>query len=379
MKAIVTGGGTGGHIYPAIAIADEIMREYPDGEVLYVGTATGMEADFVPTAGYDIEFIHASGFDRKRVLKNIKTVNDMLTGEVEARAILKKFKPDFVLGTGGYVSVPMLRVAQFEKVPTFIHEQNAFSGMANKLLNRGTNVTFVAFEAAKERFPDAKRIEVVGNPVRAEFETADRAECRKKMRLSDDEFGLLCFGGSLGALMLNRTFSLAIPYLLGEEGGEKTKIFYATGKMYYEEYKAELYQKGIPFCSLEEYLAGSEARVILMPYIQKMYEMLPAMDLVISRAGALTVAEITVSGRASIMIPSPNVTENHQFYNAKAIADRGGCTLLEEKNMDVESLVSAIDNLRMDPDKRRAMEDAAREAGIPDAAKRIVKTIVETI
>ena len=379
MKAIVTGGGTGGHIYPAIAIADELKRVCPEAEILYVGTEHGMEADFVPRAGYPIRFIHSAGFDRKNLAKNIKTVATMLKGETEAKAILKEFHPDFVIGTGGYVSLPMLRVAQFEKVPTFIHEQNAFAGVANKLVSKGTKTVFVAFEAAKKRFPDAPAVEVVGNPVRAEFVAADRDACRKALRLGDDDFAILCFGGSLGALMVNKNFSEAIPTLLESDKKQKTRIFYATGKMYYEEYKAKLDEAAIPYCSPEEYADGASEPVVLMPYVHKMYELLPAADLVISRAGALTVAEITVSGRASILIPSPNVTENHQFHNAKAVADKGGALLLEEKELTSERLVSLITDLRNHPEARKAMEDAAKAVSIPDSASRIVRTITDRL
>ncbi len=379
MKAIVTGGGTGGHIYPAIAVADELKRQYPDAEILYVGTEHGMEADFAPRAGYPIRFIHATGFDRKHLVKNVGTVLTMLRGETEARAILHDFRPDFVVGTGGYVSLPMLRVAQFEKIPTFIHEQNAFAGVANKLVSKGTKAVFVAFEAAKDRFPDASRVEVVGNPVRAEFVAADRAACRKALGLADDEFALLCFGGSLGAMMVNRTFSSAIPQLLGTKEKQKSRIFYATGKMYYKEYKAKLDEAGVPYCSPEEALAGADAPVVLMPYVDKMYELLPAADLVVARAGALTVAEITVSGRAAILIPSPNVTENHQYYNAKAVADKGGAVLIEEKELTPELLTERIEGLRSDPDARRRMEEAAKAASIPDSAARIVRLIADAL
>ena len=379
MKAIVTGGGTGGHIYPAIAIADELKRRYPDAEILYVGTEHGMEADFVPRAGYPIRFIHSAGFDRKHLAKNVGTVAKIVKGETEARAILKEFRPDFVIGTGGYVSLPMLRVAQFERIPTFIHEQNAFAGVANKLVSRQTKTVFVAFEAAKKRFPDAPAVEVVGNPVRAEFVTADRSACRKALGLADDTFALLCFGGSLGALMVNKNFSEAIPAILGTDQKQKTRIYYATGKMYYDEYRAKLEEGGIPFCSPEEAAAGSDAPVVLMPYVHKMYELLPAADLVISRAGALTVAEITVTGRASILIPSPNVTENHQYHNAKAVADQGGALLLEEKDLTPERLCSLTEDMRSHPDARKAMEEAARAASIPDSAERIVRTIAERL
>ena len=376
MKAIVTGGGTGDHIYPAIAIADELKRRIPDAEILYVGTEHGMEADFVPRAGYPIRFIHSAGFDRKNLLKNVDTAAKMLRGETEAKAILRDFRPDFVIGTGGYVSLPMLRVAQFEHVPTFIHEQNAFAGVANKLVSKGTKTVFVAFEAAKDRFPDAKAVEIVGNPVRAEFVDADREACRKALGLADDVCALLCFGGSLGAMMINKTFSDAIPALLEADKKQKTRIFYATGKMYYDEYRAKLDETGIPYCSLEESLAGDPRPVVLMPYVHRMYEMLPAADLVVSRAGALTVAEITVSGRASIMIPSPNVTENHQYFNAKAVADKGGALLIEEKELTAERLIETIEAVRNRPEERKAMEDAAKAVSIPDSAERIVRSIL---
>ena len=363
MKVILTGGGTGGHIYPAIAIADQIKAQHPDAEILFVGTQKGMEKDLVPQAGYPIRFITASGLDRKNLLKNVKTVRDVLKGMAEAKAILQDFKPDAVIGTGGYVCGPIVKQAQAMKIRTFLHEQNAFPGVTNKLLAKGAEKVFISFQEAANHFKGVQHMVAVGNPIRKDFFTGSKEEYREKLGIPQDAFVVLCFGGSRGAYAINTAMTAAVDSLKDVPG---LKLCFVTGRYYYDSIAEELQRKDV---------AGAGGNVQLFPYVNNMHEYLLASDLVISRSGALTVSEITACGKASVLIPSPNVTGNHQFFNAKVVSDRGGAVLLEEKDLTPESLVQAILSVKDSSEKKASMEAAARTVGTADAAKRIVDSL----
>ncbi len=354
----MSGGGTGGHIYPAIAIADEIRRRHPDAEILFVGTERGMERDIVPKNGYPIRYITVSGFDRRHLTKNFKTLKDLRQGMKEARRIIREFKPDYVIGTGGYVCGPVVRSAYRLGVPAFIHEQNAFPGLTNKLLSRHVKQVFLAFEDAAEYFKTSAPPLAVGNPVRSAFQEASREESRKKLGLSDDDFVILGFGGSLGAQCINEQMQQIAERFAGREN---THVFFATGKRYYP--------------GIMEQPHTATDNITYLEYINDMPLYLSACDIAITRSGALTVSEITACGRASVMIPSPNVTANHQFFNAKYAADRGACILLEEKDLAETPAVDAVEELYRDPRKVRRMEEAAAAAGRTDAAEVICRTI----
>ncbi|MBE6036884.1 MAG: undecaprenyldiphospho-muramoylpentapeptide beta-N-acetylglucosaminyltransferase [Clostridiales bacterium] len=363
MKVILTGGGTGGHIYPAIAIADQIKAQYPDAEILFVGTSKGMEKDLVPQAGYPIRFITASGLDRRNLLKNFKTARDVLKGLAEAKAILQEFKPDAVIGTGGYVCGPIVKAAQSMKIRTFLHEQNAFPGVTNKLLAKGAEKVFISFAEAANHFKGVTSMVVTGNPIRKDFFSGTKEEYRAKLGIPQDAFVVLCFGGSRGAYAINTTMTAAVDSLKDVSG---LKLYFVTGRYYYDSITEELARKDV---------AAEGGNVVLFPYVNNMHEYLLAADLVISRSGALTVSEITACGKASVLIPSPNVTGNHQFFNAKVVADRGGAVLLEEKDLTPERLVASILAVKSDAEKKASMEAAARAVGTADAAKAIVASM----
>ncbi len=358
MKVIMSGGGTGGHIYPAIAIADEIRRRHPEAEILFVGTERGMERDIVPKNGYPIRYITVSGFDRRHLTKNIKTLRDLRKGMKEARNIIREFQPDYVIGTGGYVCGPVVRSAYRQGIPAFIHEQNAFPGLTNKLLSRHVKQVFLAFEDAGDYFKTSVPPMAVGNPVRSAFREISREESRKKLGIRADDFVILGFGGSLGAQCINEQMQKIAE---GFAGRENTRVFFATGKRYYPEIMKN------PHVEADN--------ITYMEYINDMPLYLAACDLAITRSGALTVSEITACGRASVMIPSPNVTANHQFFNAKYAADRGACILLEEKDLADSPAVDAVEELYRNPEKVRAMEEAASSAGRTDAAEVICRSI----
>jgi len=355
MKVIMTGGGTGGHIYPAIAIADKLKELDKDTEVLFVGTERGLEKTIVPKNGYDIKFITVSGFNRKNLLKNFKTIKDLLKGSLQAKKIIKEFKPDVVIGTGGYVCGPVVREGHKYGAKTYIHEQNAYPGVTNKMLEQHVNKIFISFEEAGKYFKNADKLIMSGNPVRKNFYNADAKAAREKLSIGEDDFVLLSFGGSQGAGKIN---AIMLEMLERFKDEENVQMIFATGKYYYEEMKKTLAERGLD--------ARKNIRVI--EYIDEMDTYLAAADAVISRSGALTVSEITVCGRASIMIPSPNVTGNHQYFNAKSVADKGGAMLIEEKDAEAELVYKNILKLKEDKIFREEMEKCSKAAAPQDAA-----------
>lgn len=343
MKIIMTGGGTGGHIYPAIAIAEKIKEENPHAEILFIGTERGLEKDLVPQNGYPIKFITVSGFNRKNLIKNFKVVKDLLKGSRQARTILKEFAPDAVIGTGGYVCGPVVRAAHKLGIRTFIHEQNAFPGVTNKMLEKYAEKVFIGFEAAGKYFKNKDKLILTGNPVRKDFFNSNKSIARKSINASDGDFIVLCFGGSRGAGKINDAMLEVVESL---NGVQKVSLYFVTGASYYQSIVERLANRGFK----------NSGNIYIEKYIYNMQDYLTAADLVISRSGALTVSEITVCGKASILIPSPNVTGNHQYHNAKAVADKGGAVIMEEKDLSAEALLSIISDFKANPQKLKRME-----------------------
>lgn len=354
MKVIMTGGGTGGHIYPAIAIADKIKRKHPEAEILFVGTLRGMEKDLVPRNGYEIRFITVSGFHRKQLWKNIETARDLMKGSKETKKILDDFQPDLVIGTGGYVCGPVVRAAHKRGIPTYIHEQNAFPGMTNKMLEKYVDRVFISFEEAGEYFKCKEKLVVTGNPIRKSFLGGSFTNYRQKLDIDEKDFVVLCFGGSLGAGKINSTM-VKVAEVLADQA--YTKLCFITGRVHYDSIKEQLRDKGLEACEA----------IRLMPYVDNMHEYLCSADLIISRSGALTVSEITACGKASVLIPSPNVTGNHQYFNAKVVSDKGGAVLLEEKDLTSEKLTSIIMRLRSNREALNSMSRASESVGRFDA------------
>jgi len=362
MKVIMTGGGTGGHIYPAVAIADKIRRRHPEAEILFVGTQKGMEKDLVPRSGYPIRFITVSGFHRTKIWKNAQTVRDLMKGLKEAKAILEEFRPDLVIGTGGYVCGPVVRTAAKMGIPCYIHEQNAFPGMTNKMLEKHVQKVFLSFEEAGKYFKQPQKHVVTGNPIRRSFLVVNADDCRKKLGIGENEFVVLCFGGSLGAGKINEVMVDAIHTFNGVKG---LRLYFGTGKRYYDDIRRSIEDSGIALAD----------NIQVMPYIENMNDYLNACDVVISRAGALTVSEITACGKASILIPSPNVTGNHQYFNAKVVADRGGAILMEEKELTADRLVDAVLKVRNNPRYLNQMSEASASVGRIDSADVIYENL----
>ena len=365
MRVIVTGGGTGGHIYPAIAIADKIKEMEPDSEILYVGNEVGLEKDIVPKSGYPFEMVTAMWLDRSNLLKIFKTGWGVLKGTAEARRIMKRFKPDVVIGTGGYVCVPVLLAGQQFGARTYLHEQNAYPGMANKFLEKSVKHVFLGFEDAAKYFRHPEKLIYAGNPVRKSFFQLKKAEAREKLGLPQDAFIVLSFGGSLGAEKIN---DVAFELMETVNGQKDILLIFGTGKWYYEATLKKADEKGIEV----------KENILIKDYLDPMDQYLAACDLVISRSGALSVAETTVCGKASVLIPSPNVTGNHQFYNAKAVADRGGALLMEEKDLTSEMVVKEVLKLKNHPQILDEMSHASRSCAPDQALDIIYQTIRKT-
>ena len=348
MRVVVTGGGTGGHIYPAIAIADKIREREPDSEVLYIGNYGCIEEDIVPKAGYELKLVAASSIDRRSIRKLIRSGREILQGISQSKKIMKEFKPDVVIGTGGFVCVPVVIAGHSFGAKCYLHEQNAFAGSANKMLESRVQRIFLGFRDAARYFKDQNKLMYVGNPVRKAFYDADRTLARKRLGIPQDDFVIFLFGGSQGSEILNE---IGIEILNTVNSHEGMSFIFGTGKRHCSYVKDTAESKGIHIGN----------NVMIKDYIDNMPDYLAASDLIISRSGALSVAETTVCGKASIMVPFAEAAGNHQYYNAKAVADNGGCYLIEEKDLDKEDVIRKVLKLYNDRELLAGMSKAAYE------------------
>ena len=364
MRVLIASSATGGHIYPALAVAEEIKRRDPAAEILFVGAKWEIGKDIVEAAGYRQVFIEASGFDRKHLLNNIAVVASLAKTSGEIKKIMKGFSPDVCVGTGGHVSGPVIRVAAKSGVRTMLMEQNVIPGMANKLAEKYADRIFVGFEETAGYFKEPRKVVVSGNPVRAAFaeSAARRVELREKYGVPEGALCVLVFGGSQGADAINDAGASLIESLTGKEG---VYIILITGRQLYDPIRERL----------SAGLAADGGWYKVFDYSDVIYELFAAADLVVSRAGALTVTEIAQSGKASILVPSPNVTNNHQYYNGKALADAGASILLAEEEIKDGGLASAVFGLKADPGKVSEMGRRAAALTKPNAARVIVDEI----
>jgi UDP-N-acetylglucosamine--N-acetylmuramyl-(pentapeptide) pyrophosphoryl-undecaprenol N-acetylglucosamine transferase len=362
MKIVISGGGTGGHIYPALALIREIQKETKDAEFLYIGTTNGLESKLVPRENIPFKSIHITGFKRKLSFENVKTVYRFLKGVSDSKKILKDFKADVVIGTGGYVCGPVVYAAAKLKIPTIIHEQNSVPGLTNKFLSRYVNKIAICFEEAKDYFPPNKVV-FTGNPRATEVMGQDGIRGRLSVGLNTTMPSVLIFGGSRGARPINE----AVVKSLSDFGKKPYQVLYITGDVHYEAVKKEVE------------LVGSPENVIIKPFIHNMPEVLAGIDLVVSRAGATTLAELTSLGIPSILVPSPYVTNNHQEKNARSLSDHGAAELLLEKDLNSNSLIKQIDSILLDKDKLISMKTKAKKMGVPDSAKRLFNVIKQLI
>jgi UDP-N-acetylglucosamine--N-acetylmuramyl-(pentapeptide) pyrophosphoryl-undecaprenol N-acetylglucosamine transferase len=357
-KFILSGGGTGGHIYPAIAIANELKLRFPDAEFLFVGAKDKMEMQKVPQAGYQIKGLWIAGLQRKVSLQNLMFIFKLVDSLLKSKKILKRFKPDVVIGTGGFASGPLLKMASMMGIPTVIQEQNSFPGITNKLLSKKADVICVAYENLERFFPKEKMV-LTGNPVRQDLIDIEskREEAVQHFNLDLNIKTLLVLGGSLGARRINQL----IESELGKFSSQNIQIIWQCGKLYFEDYKKH-----------------NANNVQVFAFIDRMDLVYAASDIVISRAGASSVSELCIVGKPVIFIPSPNVAEDHQTKNAKSMVDRNGALLLKESELDTEfSLV--FEALLKDQGKQNQLRDNIKLLALPGATKKIADEIVKLI
>lgn len=368
-KILFATGGTGGHINPALAVAGYIRENYPKAEILFVGTADRMEAQLVPAAGYDFKTIEIQGFSRELnfggLKHNLKTVKLLLKSEGQAKKIIGDFKPDAVIGFGGYVSGPVLSVAARMGIPTAVHEQNAFPGVTNKSLAKKVDVVMLTAKEAERLLKPKNPCVVTGLPIRGEIINANREFARAEMKL-DSRPLILSMGGSLGARAINS----AVKFLI-ESRYEKKDCYYlhATGKA----------GAGMIDEIKEKINLDANPQIMLREYINDMDRCLAAADIVICRAGASSLSEIQALGKPSILVPYPYAAENHQYYNAKTLADRDAAILIEEKDFTGERLLSEVEKLLADPKKLAEMGRNAKDMAILDASQRITECVCKIV
>lgn len=362
---MLSGGGTGGHIYPAISIANRIKDEYPDVEILFVGTEKGIESEIVPKSGFELKTVTVQGFNRKIDLENIKRVFRLFKGMEQARRVIKKFKPDVVIGTGGYVSGPVLFNASMKKIPTIVHEQNSFPGVTNKILAKTVTKVLTSFEDSHKRFPESTRDKLVftGNPVRKEILIARKDNARKNLGISEDKKMVLCYGGSGGSRKINNAMKLLIKNMVNED----VAFVFATGTKFYDEFIEE-----IGNMNLKPYQK-------VVPYLEDMANALAASDLVIGSAGAISLAEITALGKPSVIIPKAYTAENHQEYNAKSIEKQGGGVCILEKELTPEKLNTTVFKLLGDREALIDMSRASKDIGKPEAIDLIFDEVMKIV
>ena len=358
-RILLAAGGTGGHVYPAIAIADALKKEQPETEILFVGTRNHMEWQAVPKAGYDIRNVWISGFHRRFTLKNLVFPVKLATSIVQSLRILAGYKPDVVVSCGGYVAGPVGWVAGKKGLPIVIQEQNSFPGVTNRLLAKFAVKIFTAFKEADQYLPKEKT-EVTGNPTRATLTGADKAESLKSFGFDDSKPVLLVMGGSGGAKTINEAMKANIEKLHDEAG---LQIIWQCGARYYDELSTEINEKKLD-------------NLLLTAFLDDMAGAYAAADLVISRAGASSCSELMLTGKPSVLVPSPNVAGDHQTQNAKAMVDAGASKLLEDNAMK-ETMTELVEQLIFDQENLQRMNQAALNLAKPDAAKLIAKEILE--
>lgn len=364
MKIIVSGGGTGGHIYPALTIAREILAAR-EAEILFVGTARGMESRIVPEEGFRFVSLPAAGIQRKLTLSNVKSIGKAALGMWKAKEILRVFRPDVVIGTGGYVCGPILMAAALSHIPTMIQEQNVIPGITNKILSRVVDRVALGYEEAQRRFPHPEKCVYTGNPVRRDVLTAKRGESREKLGISSDTFMVLVAGGSRGARSIN-TAMLGVHRHFRET--EKLCLWHVTGTDGFDTIREKLGDVS------DTGTWGRASRIV--PYQHDMPTALAAADLVIYRAGAVGLAELAARGLPSVLIPFPYAAEDHQTYNARAFAERGAADMIADKDLTDEKLIQCIEKLRNDTDTLHAMAEAALRLGRPNAGEDIARMAI---
>jgi len=363
MRIMIAGGGTGGHIYPALSFIKFVQRLNPETEVLYVGTDKGLESKIVPDAGIPFKTIRVQGFRRSFTWENLRTIYLFLESVKQAKLLIKKFKPDVVLGMGGYVAGSVLYAAAKLTIPTVIHEQNSVPGITNKVLSYYVDKVAISFRCVERSFPKGKVV-FTGNPRAQEVVNTGKSDILKTYGLDQKRSTAVIFGGSRGALKINQALVEALPQF----AEKKYQVLYASGERYYEEFQEKFQQA-----------KAQMKNVCIVPYIKQMAEVLANVDLVVGRAGATSIAEMTGLGLPGILIPSPFVTNDHQTKNAQSLVNVGAVKKIADQDLNGECLVAAIDDILLNSKLCKQMAAASKGEGVPDAAQRLLDVVEKLV
>ncbi len=359
MKIIIAGGGTGGHLFPALALAKELRNTSADARITFVGTARGLEARIIPKEGYDIRFIRSEGLVGKGIFKTIKSLMKVPVSLRDSKNILKDIKPDLVLGVGGYSSGPVVLCAKMMGIPTIIHEQNTVPGFANKILGGFVDTVAVTYHESIKYFPPGKTY-LTGNPIRADILKGSRDRGYENFSLDRDRFTIFVFGGSSGASSINKAVAEALTYL--EPLKDHIQFLHQTGERECD--------------SVKEVYRSREFRGTVIPFAYEMADAYAVADLIISRAGATTLAELTACGKAAILVPYPYAAANHQEINARKLWDIGAAQMVLERDLNGKTLADLIKHLLEQPDAIGEMERICKTLGSSDAAKKVVELMM---
>ena len=370
MRVIVAAAGTGGHINPGLAIANKIKQEEKDSEIIFIGTNRGLENDLVPRAGYELKTIEAYGLSKKLSIDNIKKMCKTLGATSKARKIIKEFKPDVIVGAGGYICGPVVWAAKKEKIPVVLHESNAYPGKAVKHLAKNANVVLISFEEARERIPNAKKIVFTGTPVKIQKKDYTKEEKNKilnELKIEDKLPIILVFGGSQGAQKINE----AIIGILTKKLNKKYQIIWATGPKQYDIVKEELKQKSIDI----ENVPNAK----ILPYIYNMEEIMNISDVIVARSGAMTITEISNLGKPSILIPLPNVSQDHQLRNVEVLQKIGAGKIILNDKLTSENLNQEISEIILNPTNMKKMGEKAYTKSVKNVQEKIYNEIKKVV
>lgn len=362
MRVVVSGGGTGGHIYPALMIAEQVCSQYPDGAALFIGTEKGLESKLVPKAGIPFQTIEISGFRRSLSLENVRTLIRFWRAINRAKAMLREYQPDVVIGTGGYVCAPVVYAAARLGIPTLIHEQNAIPGLSNAFLSRYADCVAISFKESEKHFRRAKSVVYTGNPRATAVVKADPRVSFQQLQLVSGIPIVLIFGGSRGALAVNRAVLDMLQHMAGYPHAQ---FVYVTGEIYYERVLQQIADQGRRLPS----------HVHIFPYIYEMPSLLAATGVMIGRAGASSLAELTALGIPSILIPSPNVTNNHQEKNALALVQCGAAEMIRESELSGDVLFARLLSILQSPQRMKSMSQQAKAMGEANALQHVMRVI----
>lgn len=367
MKVLITGGGTGGHINPALAIAQKVKSENPSDAVLYVGSRNSLESELIPKEGFEFKAVTAKYLKRKITFDNIKTLFASAKGLMESFKIINEFKPDIVVGTGGYVCGPVVLAAYLKKIPTMILEQNVYPGITNKMLSRISDRIGISFEEARQYFPQSAREKLImtGNPVRKDIITTDRRKSRTRYNLKPEDVFIYSFGGSGGQISLNEAI---IGVIKKYNGSSNVKILHVTGRKHYDSFMEELNKSIKP-----------EKNIEIKDYMYEAPLALSASDIVIGSAGAITIAEITAIGVPSILIPKTYTAENHQEYNARALEKEGAALVILEKDLSDKTLLKSIEEIIENKGRLKTMSLNSKRLGSSDVENKIYTIMTDLI